>query len=601
MAQKSQKTGSKTKADLSTMGFYKPLLGVLIITFLAFSNFSSLDFVSYDDGAYVFDNPVIKSLSFKNIATIFTSFSNANYHPLTILFYAIEFQLFGLNAAGYHFINILLHLINTALVFLLILKISKRNEVAIICALFFGIHPMHVESVIWISELKDLLYSMFYLGAMYYYCKYISNSSAKNYFIVIAFFVLSLLSKSAAITLPLVLCVLDFYYQRGISRKVILEKIPFVILSALFCAVTIASQKSIGAINTDWMPKYSLIQRFFVVSYGVCFYIWELFLPIGLSAIHYAPKIIPSWFYVMPVLLAALAVSVWKVKILRKEIIFGIAFYLFTICLTLQIIPVGYAIVSERYSYLPYIGLFFVIRQFYVAVAEGKISWAKKLIPYINYIFIAFAIFCFALTYNRNQVWKDGISLYKDVVEKYPGVSYAHFSMGQNFQAAGELNDGLASFNRSIELDSSSAEVYFFRGTLLYAQKNYDAAVKDFKTAIALKPNYAEAIYNLGICYSTMGNYQESINTTTKSIGLKPNEQMYESRAKAFFNLKEYKEAIDDFTIALKLDPKSAESLFYRGISFYNYNQKDNACNDLKQASSLGYINANQYINAYCK
>lgn len=219
MAKKNKEINSKINLLPSVNAFYKPLLVVLIITLLVFVNSLTPNFVDLDDPSYIINNPFIKSLSLKSIATIFTSFYNANYHPLTTLSYAIEFKIFGLKATGYHFTNILIHLINTALVFLLILKIAKRKEIAIICALFFGIHPMHVESVAWISEQKDLLYSMFYLGALYYYYEYIQYNLTKKYLVVILLFTLSLLSKSAAITLPLVLFAFDFYFQRGLNKK----------------------------------------------------------------------------------------------------------------------------------------------------------------------------------------------------------------------------------------------------------------------------------------------------------------------------------------------------------------------------------------------
>src|ERR1700677_3884586 len=190
MAPKIKSINQKTNIHQGTNDFYKPLVGILIITFLAFLNSASFDFVvGLDDGAYIVDNPVIQTLSLRSIATIFTSFANGNYHPLTTLSYAIEFKLFGLNAMACHTTNMLIHLINTTLVFLLILKISSRKEIAIICALFFGIHPMHVESVVWISERKDLLYTTFYLGALYFYCEYIRDSAARKYLLVIVFFV----------------------------------------------------------------------------------------------------------------------------------------------------------------------------------------------------------------------------------------------------------------------------------------------------------------------------------------------------------------------------------------------------------------------------
>src|SRR6187549_1413308 len=183
--------------------------GILLVTFLLFYNTLTNNFVNLDDSGYIKDNPDIKSLSAKNIAAIFSSFYNANYHPFTTLSYAIEYNLFGLNAKPYHFVNLFIHLLNTFMVFRLIKKISGKMEVAAITALFFAIHPMHVESVAWISERKDLLYSFFFLAAWLAYIVYLKSQRRTLLFYSLILFGCSLLSKSMAVTFPLVLILTD--------------------------------------------------------------------------------------------------------------------------------------------------------------------------------------------------------------------------------------------------------------------------------------------------------------------------------------------------------------------------------------------------------
>jgi protein O-mannosyl-transferase len=579
------------------------LSGILILTFFLFLNTITKNFFTLDDPAYVADNPYIKSLSPTGLKAIFSTFHNANYHPFTTLLYAIEYRLFGLNAQPYHFINLLIHLLNISLVYLLIQKISGRREVAAITALFFAIHPMHVESVAWISELKDVLYSFFYLAGLFTYLTYLQANTAKNkwYIYTLSLFLFSLLSKSAAVTFPLMLLLIDFYYNRGWKGKVLLEKIPFLILSLVFGVITILSQRSAGAINADLMPYYSLGQRFFVVCYTVSYYIIKSFLPFNLAVLHYAPRELPYYFYLSPLFLLLLVFLVYKAKKIRHQLIFGLFFYLVGVSLTSQVIPVGYAIVSERYSYIPYIGLFFIAGYFYIGVREKLFSFSAALKPYINYLLVVFALFFMVITFQRNTIWKDSVSLFTDVTEKYPQVSHAHFTLGKNLMDTRDVNAAMTALNKAIELDPRMSDAYFIRGNLYYGQGNYPAALTDYQKAVEINPKYAEALYNLGVCYNTLGNFTEGMNALTNAINIRPNEYMYQSRASAFFNLNRYEDAIYDYTKALSINPQMGETLFNRGVSYYRIQQQAQACEDWRKAVTLGYTKANEMLGAFCK
>jgi len=575
--------------------------GILLVTFLLFYNTLTNNFVNLDDSGYIKDNPDIKSLSAKNIAAIFSSFYNANYHPFTTLSYAIEYSLFGLNAKLYHIINLLIHLLNVFMVFRLIKKISGKAEVALLVALFFGIHPMHVESVAWISERKDLLYSFFFIWGLTTYYEYIHATANRNklYLYTILLFLCSLLSKSTAITFPIMLLVIDYYFKRGWKSKVLIEKIPFFLLSLAFGVITIFSQRAAGAINADLMPDYNLLQRFFVVCYTTSYYIVKLVLPFNLAVLHFASVELPYYYYLSPLFLLLLFFLVYKARAMKRELIFGFLIYLVGISLTSQIIPVGYTVVSERYSYIPYIGLFFIIGCFYAAVQNNRSLVSLK--PVINYLLAGVTLFFMVTTFERNKVWQNSINLFTDLVEKYPNQAHAHFVLAKNLIDVPDMNAALESINRSIQLDPKMSESYFYRGNIYYGQENYAAALNDYLKAVELNPKYSEAYYNIGVTYNTTNKFQESIEPLTKAISITPNEYMYQTRASSFFNLRRLQEAVDDYSKAIAINPKAGQAYFNRGATYINMQQKSNACADWKTASDLGFTKAVDMINAYCR
>ena len=271
------------------------LPGILLLTFIIYLPSLNNDFIiNWDDAGYIHENEPIKKINSENIKIIFTQFYKGNYHPLTTLFYAVEYSLVGESPFLYHLNNLVFHLLNVLLLYIFIKKISGKTIVAAFCALFFGIHPMHVESVAWISERKDVLYTFFFFFSLIMYLKYLDNDSRKkwHYWLSIFLFILSLLSKSAAVSLPLVLLLIDYYYKRKLNIKtIIIEKIPYFILSIIFGLVAIASQNETGAIQ-NLTPLYSIFDRFFIVSYATLIYLIKFFLPVKLSAMYAYPQLI---------------------------------------------------------------------------------------------------------------------------------------------------------------------------------------------------------------------------------------------------------------------------------------------------------------------
>jgi hypothetical protein len=291
------------KGNKSGKAFYLAAAAV-IITYICFSNALKNDFTNWDDPGYVIDNALVKSLSFDNLKAIFSTYVMGNYHPVAILSLAIDFYFHQLDPHGFHATSVILHLINVLLVFLFVQKLSNRLIAAFIAAVLFGIHPMHVESVSWVAERKDLLYVLFYMASIIAYTLFIKKEKNKTvyYAASIALFILSLLSKGQAVTLPVILLLIDYYSSRTFDKKVFLEKIPFFAISIVMGVVAVLAQKESGAIAD--MPNHAWYDRIFFASYSFINYIWKMILPLNLSAYYPYPvkqgNFYPSFFYAAP-------------------------------------------------------------------------------------------------------------------------------------------------------------------------------------------------------------------------------------------------------------------------------------------------------------
>ncbi|MBI4648195.1 MAG: hypothetical protein HY738_16830 [Bacteroidia bacterium] len=304
---------------------YKPLSKILLISVIAILCVISYlpayknNITNWDDDRYISKNPYITSLSFFNVKEIFSNFYFCNYHPLTMLSLALDYSIGGTSPFVFHFTNVLLHIINSLLVFWLVLLVLNDLKTAFFCGLLFGVHTLHVESVAWIAERKDVLYSLFYLLSFISYIKYIKLTRKDalpkisacaiavtpnevslrvrvNYYLLsLVLFIMSVLSKGMAVTLPLVLIATDYFYNRKLlSKKIIAEKIPFLIISLIFGIIAILAQKTETAISG--LESYRLDESIVFACYALFQYVLKLLLPAGLSSFYPYPSEI-SWFF----------------------------------------------------------------------------------------------------------------------------------------------------------------------------------------------------------------------------------------------------------------------------------------------------------------
>jgi len=607
-------------------------VAVILFTALIYYKALSGGITSVDDDFYIVKNPFLRDFSLHGVKEIFTSFYATNYHPLTTLTWLFEYNWFGLNPLPYHLFNVLLHLANTWLVFKLAEQLSGKRLTALVVCILFAIHPLHVESVAWIAERKDVLYSLFYVSSLLYYLHYYDSGFKTKYYLVsLLFFVTSLFSKSAAVTLPLVLLMFDIYKGRKLAAKAILEKVPFLLLSVLFGILAILSQKAGGAIN-NYASSYNFINKLFIFTSALSFYFLKLIAPFGLSILHYSPYILGSklqwWYYMSVPFLLFIGWLVVRRSPLRKEMIFGVCFFLVTISVMLQIIPVGSAYIAERYTYISYIGLFYIIGQW---ISEIAVKKRNVVIGIFSIVVIVFSY----QAWDRIGVWRDDISLYNDLVDSNPEIYASHLYRGDIRKTRGDLEGALEDYTKSIALNPDFAETYFKRSRIYDATGNIQSAISDYSKSIQLRPDFAESYNNRGWDYFQSGNaiaaiadfnkaialdsnYVEAYNNRgwacyqagdiksavpdfSKAIRLNPKfDKPYYNRADIRSKAGDYNGAIEDYTSILKLHPDDNRTYYRRGIARLSIKDESGACADWKKAIEYGNKDAIQMAGQYC-
>ncbi|MCD4679414.1 MAG: hypothetical protein K8S00_03405, partial [Bacteroidales bacterium] len=337
----------------------------LLATFISF--FPSLNNAIdiWDDQFYVITNDLIKDLSWDGIKNIF-AFTPVvgNYHPLTVLSYTFEYALFEFNPVAYHLDNLILHLFNTLLVFIFIYKLSSRLWVAFIASILFGIHPLHVESVTWVSERKDVLYAFFFILGLISWMNFKKDGNRKYYFFAMGLFVLSCLSKGMAVTFSIVIILIDYLLAKKVTYKILIDKIPFLVISVFFGLIAIKVQGDSAAIGFTENDVYTASDKFFFANYSLFFYIKKMLLPFELSGLYPYPiksgGPLPFIFYFsFPANLILVFLIFYSLK-RTKKVMFGSLFFIVSIFPVLQILSVGSAIAADRYFYIASIGLFYL-------------------------------------------------------------------------------------------------------------------------------------------------------------------------------------------------------------------------------------------------
>ncbi len=531
---------------------------ISIFTFIIFSPAFGAFFTNWDDLDYIINNPLVASNKLR-LKEIFTTPVMGNYHPITMLTLAWNFQSSQFDPSVYHRENVVFHVLNTVLVFFFIFKLTRRNLLmAGIVALLFSIHPMHVESVAWVSERKDVLYVFFLLGGLITYFNYKESNKIAWYLFTLLLFILSCLSKGMAVVFPVILLLVDYVMGAKWDKKTILEKIPFFILAIGFGISVFIIQQNSKAID---ILSFSIPQKIMFASYGCIMYIVKFIAPVKLSAVYSYPNLdkngnVPAEFYFYPLLIIGIIALVYFFLRKEKAVVFGLLFYLVSVALVLQFISVGSVIMADRYSYLAYIGLSFIVAHLVNKVWETKSERLASLkYPVTGSLALVLIIFSYQ-TYARTQVWHDCDTLWTDVMEKYPNTFLAYKNRGYYYQSINEDDKALADYNKVLQLNPRYEEAYNNRANIYNKRGQYDLALADYNMAISIDTSYSVLFMNRAICYDKTGRYDKAIADFTRAIKLNPADaNSYNARGGTLLKINRVSDAIADFAKAAQLNP----------------------------------------------
>ncbi len=573
------------------------LLAILAcLTFVAYIGAFKNGFVEWDDQHYVTNNDLVLNPTAANIKILLTRIVALNYHPITMLSLAMNVILFGKGAGSFIVTNVVVHTINTLLVFKFIQKLTDGNKiVAFLTALVFGLHPMHVESVAWIAERKDVLYVFFFLLTCLSYLKFRENNQSKWLIISLLMFIFSCLSKAMAVPLPIVLLLIDYWQGREwLSVKNLVEKAGFFAIALLFGLISVNVQAGgdfHGLLTMEQKhqalssPPFSGLERIAYPMFGYLKYHLMAILPFGLSNLHPYPvsgsATNPQYFLAIAFFIASIGVMFWSYS-RKKYIFFGWGFFLVTIFLVLQFLSVGKAFMAERYSYLPYIGLFFMI--FY-----GLDEYLKKPMLLLT-IGSIFGVICLFLTTQQVKTWKDNFGLWSNAYEKYPNDNSILESMADEYGRQGQFDKVQEFGEKALTANTNSYHTYEILANVYALKKDIPRSLQMYDKAIALDSTVGNVYFNRGVTL-VENNPVKAIEDYNKALTLPSHGKDYKirvSRAYAYLKLNKFKEAIDDYTYGIEHTDENASNYYAdRGIAKFNFQDKAGAIADLQQAVSL--------------
>lgn len=638
------------KQEIRLSFFIGSIVVLMLAVLFCYSRSFNAKFTDWDDPDYVLDNILVQKMSGDNVWKMFSGPSAVNYHPLTMLSLAVDYRRAKIDPdtkepdpLPFHQTNIFLHLFNVMLLFVFIYYLSnKKWYIAFIVAFLFGVHPMHVESVAWITGRKDLLYTFFFIASLIAYWHYCRKKSWLLYCISLLLFFFSTLSKPAAAPMFLILLLIDYYRDRLNIRfskpktfrnlflppgiKILAEKIPFMIAGVIIMIITFMIQKPVAVADYG---QFTLLQRLLFSTYGFCAYLMKLILPVGLSAFYPFPRVssgglLPAPYYISLVIsFVILGLVFWSEK-RTKLFTFGIFFYLFMVILVLQFVSIGQTILADRYTYLPYAGVFFIIAESYSLLWTAK-KQVRNIWKYsATTVLIVFLGFNLIAGYNRTRVWQNSDKLWTDVLNKFPDAVYPRKSrathylknnrtveamndyeklvamnskdpevynfLGYIYSGNGEHKKAVSSIKRAIQLDSNNSEYYYNCAISLSKINMVNEAIADYRHAIEKNPEYDLAYLNRGLLYGETGQTDNAIGDFDYLVKKHPGSEEYLMQ-RGFLKMQKqlFAEAINDFNEGIRINPKNPRLKWFAGLCYYNLKEYTKAGINVQNAADLGF------------
>ena len=527
-------------------------------------------FLTYDDAQYVTANPHVQAgLTIRDVMWAFTAYHSANWHPLTWLSHALDCECFGRNAGGHHAVSVLLHVANTVLLFLVLRRMTGATWRSAGVAALFGVHPLHVESVAWVAERKDVLSGLFWMLALWGYVRYVERPTRGRYAMVVGWYAMGLMAKPMVVTLPFVLLLLD-YWPLGRTRwrrsavgnnaplrfgALVREKLPFLALAAVSCGVTIWAQHSGGAISSlERLPLGARMANA-VVSYAR--YMEKAAWPSGL-AIFYPYQAWPPRVVIVAgaILVAVSGTVIWRARC-QPHLAVGWFWFLGVLAPAIGLVQVGGQSMADRYTYLPLIGLFIMLC--WSVPSRAMERWDLKVIT-CDAAAVVLAV-CAVLSRGQVEYWKDSETLFRHALDVTRDNWLAHYNLGIALEQTGKTEEAIAHYEQALRIKPNYAEAHNNLGVMFEHQDKLPEAIAHYEQALRIKPDSGGAHNNLGVALVRLGRMQEAMEHFEQALRINPDD------AKAYYNLGvvlaqagRISEAIAHYDQALRLKPDFAEA-----------------------------------------
>ena len=566
---------------------------ILLATTLAYLPTLKNDFIYLDDDSHLLENPAVRVLDAEHIKHMFTTTVSGVYVPLTFLTFAFEHHLFKYTPFIYHLDNLLLHLAVTALVYYLALQIGLPLRAAFIAGLLFGIHPMHVESVSWITERKDVLYSFFYILALCAYWKYLSGGKKAPYVASVIFGVLSMLAKPMALSLPLVLFVFDWFKGRKLTLSMILDKIPHFLYAVGIAWITYRLNARI--------PGENVQSGAIIWIYTFVFYIRQFLLPLVLVPMYALPEPIVAMNVHYLVSAGLFLVIVGFLFRMRKNrwVMLAALYYFFSIFFLLRYdTVVDKNIVADRFMYLPCLGICFLLGYGIDRLYERIKGRGGLPVATVTILLLTAAGWLGVKTFTQTKVWRASIPFWSYVLQYYPENAMAYGNRGEAYRDQERYDLAMKDFNTSIIADPDYMESYNSRGQMYGMMGDTDAALADFKKVIELRPDFDEAYNNIGVIYSMQERPDEAIGYYEKAIKIDPfNDDALYNAGEYYYKEGEFDKAFESFQKIIEIDPASVVAYNKRGLLYGLQQKHDQALADFNRAIEINPLDSEIYKN----
>ena len=607
---------------------WRLLLVAMVAAALALAPSLLAGFTNWDDPLYLTENPHVRNLSWHSAGVLLTQPLGANYNPLPLLTFAIEHALFGLEPAVYHGVNLALHLVAVALVFLLTRRLGLTAAGALVASLLFGLHPMRVESVAWITERKDVLYAVFFLAALVRHVDFVQGRVGRRraLALLLPLFVLSLLSKVQAVSLPLAMLAVDVYLKRPLGWGLVREKAPLFVLSLAFGLAGLQVQADAGGLAAN-SAGWSLTEGLLFGAFSFVAQIGRLLVPLGLAAVHPFPAQVQGVHVAAAVTFVLGLVAVWRSGAWRADLAFGLAFFAVNIVFVLQVVSSGSAFLAERFTYVASIGLCFVLARLFEGLRAQE-RWARP----ANLVFGGYLAVLGVATWQQCGVWADSGTLWTDVLRVHPGSVVAHVNRGRFHQDRGETALALADYDLAIALDPRAAVALNNRGrlrleagdlasaradieramavapepvalrnraALLLRAGDREAALRDLDGAIALRADYVDALRDRMILARSLGRADRALLDADALVLLEPDDAaVHNERGLLLLSLGRAEDATAAFDAAIALQPGDGLAYRNRSYAFARIGDRRRAHADASRATELGQRLEPAYLEA---